>query len=233
MKKILLTFLAAATFQVAIGQTCSTIIAPHAPSSGGGVYHVFSDTTINDQDGSTYYFCSGINVTVNYSAGCVYQLEDNVTLTITDQEGDAIYAKGNCTITDNSSESIIVNKEASSTFSKPNNTPMGIVFTCSPMTFDYSAVGGSSPCLTSINENVLNKFEEITVYPNPVSSNGELRLGIEVNRVILRDLSGAKVVEYNNLTSDFIQLGNITSGFYLLVAESLSGQIYFSRLMVE
>lgn len=233
MKKIFYTLLILTSAQTAISQSCNSVIAPHAPSgSGGGNYHVYSDTTITDMNGSNYYICSGVTVTVTYSAGCSYQLEDNVTLTITDHEGDFIYAKGNCTIVDNSIEAIVVNMESTSTFSKPNNTPAGIVFTCSPMVFDYSAVGGSSPCTAGIN----NKSElnsDLKVFPNPVQGSGKVEITVPGERVQLFDLSGVLVAEYANPNENYIQLNDILTGVYFLIVESESGERLATRLVVE
>lgn len=232
MNKILFAFLLISASQSANSQTCSSTIFPHAPSSSGGNYHVKSDTTINDPNGSNYYICSGVTVTVSYSAGCSYQLEDDVTLTIMDHEGDVIFAKGNCTITDNSSEAIVVNKESTSTFSKPNNTVMGFVYNCSPMVFDYSGVGGSSPCLASLSEES-NANQSLKLFPNPIHGSGQLKIELLANKISIYTLSGVLVASYNNLEKNYIQLNNLVSGTYILVAETSLGERLTSRFLVE
>lgn len=233
MKKILFTLCIATSFvYTANSQQCTAEIAPHVPSGSGGYFHIFSDTTINDPNGSGYYICGGVTLTMTYSAGSAYYLENGANLTIMDHEGDAVYAKGNCTILDNSTESIVVNKEASSTFSKPNNTIAGIVFTCSSMVFGYSAVGGSSPC--SINSaETIEQNQEFDVHPNPVMGSGKLYFGQDAQKVALFNLSGMLIMKFDAIENNFIQLEGIQKGIYILQIQTFSGANYSSRLVVE
>ena len=82
-------------------QNCEHIIPAASNTPSSGIYHVFNDSTIYDQDGSIYYICSGVHLTVEWSGGSVYYMEENSQLTILDSGGDAVYAKGNCVITKN------------------------------------------------------------------------------------------------------------------------------------
>jgi hypothetical protein len=203
-------------------QICNHTIPSPATVPGGGVYHVSSDSTIDDQDGSIYYLCSGVHLTVDGSAGCTYYLEDSCQITIKAHNGDVVNAKGYCTIIDSTSQSIVVNKEVTSTFSKPFMPSLGIVFTCSPMVYDYSLVGGSSPCAnsTSINDYDL---DFVSLYPNPTNQYFSIDLGesYPTTSIIITDLLG-KTIQTNEFTNNQILNLKIEepAGIYLLMIES-------------
>lgn len=233
MKTVLPIFLFLFANSFTYGQTCSSAVFPHAnPGGGGGNIHVYSDTTVNDPDGSNYYVCGGAHLTVTYSAGCSYQLEDNASLTIMDHEGDAVFAKGNCTIVDNSIQGIVVNMEATSTFSKPNNTMAGIVFTCSPMVFDYVAVGGTSPCLLSIEESTEEQYTFV-VYPNPVNGSESITFDATINQLVIYSLSGTQLAVYEEIESNSIVLNDLQAGVYFAVGTSMDGTRYSTRFTVK
>ena len=218
MKKSLLFIIVVCAFNVS-AQNCSHTIPPAAGGpGGGGIYHIFSDTAITDQSGSVYYVCSGVKLTMQYSAGSAYYLENNCTLSIIDHDGDVVNAKGNCTITDNSSEGIIVNKEASSTFSKPNMTAAGIVYTCSPTVFNYGQVGGNSPCNPPLEIQKLD-LGSITVSPNPSNGMFNIDLGEAYQNVQFEicDLSGKAIHFQNYLVGQTFKLDfEAPAGVYLL-----------------
>jgi hypothetical protein len=203
-------------------QVCNHTIPSPATVPGGGVYHVSSDSIINDQDGSIYYLCSGVHLTVEGSAGCTYYLEDSCQITIKAHNGDVVNAKGYCTIIDSTSQSIIVNKEVTSTFSKPFMPSLGIVFTCSPMVYEYSLVGGSTPCAnsTSIGDYDLAL---VSLYPNPTTQYFSIDLGenhqsIKIN---ITDISGRLVQSMNYANLDLLNFRlDEPAGVYLLMVES-------------
>jgi hypothetical protein len=203
-------------------QICNHTIPSPATVPGGGVYHVSSDSTIDDQDGSIYYLCSGVHLTVDGSAGCTYYLEDSCQITIKAHNGDVVNAKGYCTIIDSTSQSIVVNKEVTSTFSKPFMPSLGIVFTCSPMVYDYSLVGGSSPCAnsTSINDYDL---DFVSLYPNPTNQYFSIDLGENHQslKVTITDISGRLVQSENYANLHLLNFRlDEPAGVYLLMIES-------------
>lgn len=212
-------------------QICSYTIAPHAEVGGIGNIHITSDTTIVSNDGSNFYICAGVTMVIDYSAGSNYELEDGVTLTINDHDGDNIAAKGNCTIVDNSTAGVAVTMEATSTFSKPNMPLGAALFTCANMVFDYTQVGGVSPCsFVGLETNQIDK--DFTVYPNPINGSGELNFGIEANEVQLYDMTGRMVADYQNINSSSIEI-NLENGLFMVRATSVSGMIHSSRLIVQ
>jgi len=212
-------------------QNCTQIVYPHVEVGGVGSIHILSDTTISDQDGSSYYICAGVSVIMNSSTGCNYMLEDGANLTINQHDGDNVIAKGNCTIIDNTDEGIVVTMEASSTFSKPSMPGAAVIITCPSVVFDYSQVGGSAPCqLASIESNSLN--ESFLVSPNPVNGSGILNLGMNASDVQFIDLTGRIVANYHDLNATSIKL-DLESGLFLVRAVSASGRLYTSRIIVE
>jgi hypothetical protein len=216
----------------ASAQTCNFVIPPHVPVPGGGSYHIYSNTTINDQDGSTYYICAGLNVVVEYSAGCNYVLEDGVTLTLNDHEGDNIIAKGNCTVVDNTTEGVVINMEATSTFSKPNLPSAGVVFICGTMVYDYSVVGGSSPC-SGAGIETPEVDQAFLLYPNPIEGNGVLNVGTDISEVHICDLTGRRVASYQDLSQSFITLDNLGTGIFVVRMKTVRGTQQSSRLVVK
>ena len=214
MKTILPLLFILFTFNSTAQQSCNQLIPPAIGNSNGGVFHVHNDSTITNGDGLLFYICSGAHLTVNYSVGNIYLMEDNSLLTINAHDGDAVFAKGNCTIIDNTIENIVVNKESSSSFSKPNMPNAAIVFTCPTMVFDYSMVGGSSSC-GQING--LNEYQKKTLitYPNPIKSGGSLFFSEEINTLKLYNLNGELVFESLNINSENIHLPELTTGFYI------------------
>ncbi len=223
MKKIIL-FLSFGICYSFSAQTCNHTIPPAAGGpGGGGIYHIFNDTVINDQAGSIYYICNNVKLTMQYSAGSSYYLENNSTLIITDHDGDVVNAKGNCSITDNSSESIVVNKEASTTFSKPNMPSLAIVYSCSSMNYSYGQVGGASPCsgTLSVVEKQLNK---LTVSPNP--SNGSLTIN-------LGEYIGKIMVQLTDINGQLILSQTFENEQYLNLEFKASSGIYFLRIQLK
>lgn len=221
MKKIIALLLIVSSLS-GFAQVCTHTIPSPNSIPGGGIYHVSNDSTINDQDGSIYYLCSGVHLTVEGSAGCTYYLEDNCQLTIKAHDGDIVNAKGYCTIIDSSSQSIVVNKEVSSTFLKPFMPSLGIVFTCSSMVYDYSLVGGSSPCSQTTGVNDFIKAS-ISLYPNPTDENFSIDLGekYQTLSVTIIDMSGRII--HSNIYNDrqFLNLKlDEPAGIYFLMIES-------------
>jgi hypothetical protein len=203
-------------------QICNHTIPQPAAVQGGGIYHVSSDSTIDDQDGSIYYLCSNVHLTVEGSAGCTYYLEDNCQLTIKAHNGDIVNAKGYCTIIDSTSQSIVINKEVTSTFSKPFMPSLGIVFTCSPMIYDYSLVGGSTPCANSTSIYDYD-FPLVSVYPNPTNQYFSIDLAENYQdiKITITDISGrlVKSKSYANLHLLNFRLDE-PAGVYLLMIET-------------
>jgi len=222
MKSILPLLFILFTFNSTAQQFCNQVVPPAVGNSTGGVFHVHNDSTITNGDGLLFYICSGAHLTVNSSTGNVYLMEDNSLLTINAHDGDAVFAKGNCTIIDNTTENIVVNKEASSTFSKPNMPAAGIIYTCPAMVFDYSMVGGSSPC-SQING--LNEYQKKTLisYPNPIENGGSLFFSEEISDLKLYNLNGKLVFESLNIENDNIQLPKLTAGLYIAKVSSIKG----------
>src|SRR5687767_10508757 len=89
MKKALLILSFAAASSMVRAQCSFPILA--------GSTQITSNTTITTA-GASYWICSGLTVTVNYSAGSLFMLENNVTLNIVTTDGDEIYAKPGCVI---------------------------------------------------------------------------------------------------------------------------------------
>ena len=223
MKTILPLLFFFLIFTTKAQQSCNQIVYPAIGNSTGGSFHVYNDSTITDGDGLLFYICSGVHLTVNSSAGNVYLMEDNSLLTINAHNGDHIFAKGNCTIIDNTTASITVNKEASSTFSKPNMPSAASVFTCNSMVFDYSMVGGNSPC-DQINGIDAYKNEQLIIYPNPTNSGEFIFFNNEVQSLKLFNINGELVFEALNINSNNIQLPNLTTGLYIARISSSTGK---------
>lgn len=211
-------------------QNCNPVIPPATSIPGGSTYHVHNDSTINDQDGSLYYLCEGVTLTVDGSAGCTYYLEENCSLIINDQDGDMVVAKGNCSITDYSTESIVINKEASTTVSKPNAPSLAIIFSCASVNYDYSQVGGSSPCGTGTSIEDESK-KAVVLYPNPIKSNETLRLSQLVNTVELVSIGGHRIAYYRNVNS--IDISDISPGIYFVTTTNANGLVQTSKLLIE
>lgn len=185
------------------------------------MYHIYNDSTINDLDGSAYYICSGVQVIVEASAGSIYYMEDNSEIIILSQSGDVVNAKANCVIIDSTSQNIIVNKEASSTFLKPFMTSLGIVFTCEPMLFDYSLIGGTSPC-NIINDISHLQNENLTLYPNPTNGNFTVDLGERYSSIstTITDLTGKAIWSSKFYERKVLNLNiEAPAGVYLLSIE--------------
>lgn len=213
-------------------QQCTHSIPTPVSSSGGGIYHVFSDSTIDDQDGSVYYVCEGVHLTVQYSAGCTYFLESNALLTINDHAGDAVFAKGNCIIVDNTTEGIVVTKEASSSFSKPLLPSAAVIFTCATMLYDYSLIGGVSPCGGVNGIHDINT-PSLMMYPNPVSSHEMLNFNQEVRNVAIFNFNGQLVSQENNLNQKSLALSNLFPGLFIIEAELSNGQLVRNKIVIQ
>lgn len=231
MKKILLlTCLSFAGYSQA--QQCNQPIFPHIPSSGGGSYHILSDTTINDPNGANYYVCGGVTLTMTNTSGSNYQLEAGATLIINQHDGCNIIAKENCSITDYSTESLTVTKEASTTVSKPNAPQAVVIFTCAEVTFDYSQVGGSSPCgsVAGLNE---SNTEELRIFPNPITAGETIKFSASMEVVKIYDASGRLVrsVEMNGKSE--LETVVLEKGFYLIRGTSINGTQIEQRLIVQ
>ena len=75
MKTILPLLFLLCNFNFNAQLSCNQTIYPPENDPSGGIYHVHNDSTINDQNGGIYYICSGVHLTVDYSAGSLYQME--------------------------------------------------------------------------------------------------------------------------------------------------------------
>jgi len=207
-------------------QNCEHIIPPASNTPTSGIYHVFDDSTINDQAGSIYYICSGVHLTVEWSGGSSYYMEENSQLTILDSGGDAVYAKGNCVISENSNGNVAVWKEASTVV---NGSAPTII--CPTMVFDYSLIGGSSPCdqINSISENDRSK---ITMYPNPVNSGGSLTFNENVNSLRVYSLGGQLLFQSEDSNTNELVIPSLKSGFYITTGTTAAGDEYQFKLKV-
>jgi hypothetical protein len=215
MKSILPLLFILFTFNSTAQQSCNQAVPLAAGDSTGGSFHVYNDSTITNGDGLLFYICSSAHLTVNSSAGNVYLMEDNSQLTINAQDGgDVVLAKGNCTIIDNTIEFTIINKESSSSFSKPNMPSGALIYTCPSMVFDYSMVGGSSPC-SQINRIETIETEQLIIYPNPASSGESIFFNNDIHSLRLYSLNGKLVFEALNINTDNIELPNLTAGLYI------------------
>ena len=223
MKTILPLLFAFISFTINAQQSCNQIIPPAFGNTTGGAFHVHNDSTINNGDGLIFYICSGVHLTVNASAGNIYMMENNSQLTINDHNGDGVFAKGNCTIIDNTIENIIVNKEASSTFFKPNMPSAALVFTCSAMVYDYSMVGGSSPCGQINNINEIDS-EQLKIYPNPANRGESIFFNNEILSLRLFNVNGELVFEALNINTNNMQLPELKAGLYIARMSSLTGK---------
>ncbi len=227
-----LLYILALAFIPLIGnaQNYNPIIPPATSIPGGSTYHVHNDSTINDQDGSLYYLCAGVTLTVDGSAGCTYYLEENCTLIINDHDGDMVVARGNCSITDYSTESIVINKEASTTVSKPNAPSLAIIFSCASVNYDYSQVGGSSPCGVSTDIKTEHKTS-IKVYPNPAKARETLFLSETVKSAQLVSIAGHRVANYNNVSR--LDISAISPGIYFVIITNKNGTSQTNKLIIE
>ena len=190
-------------------QNCEHIIPPASNTPTSGIYHVFDDSTINDQAGSVYYICSGVHLTVEWSGGSIYYMEENSQLTILDSGGDAVYAKGNCVITENSNQNVAVWKEASTVV---NGSAPTII--CPSMVFDYSLIGGSSPCggTNNLDDNLK---KEILMFPNPIQSGEILSFNETIHSFELYSLNGHLLYQMNDIGTKNITLPILSSGMYI------------------
>lgn len=229
MKTLLFAVLFAAPM-AASAQVCNHTIPIHAVSQGVGSFHILSDTTMPYNDGSSFYVCSGVHLTIQGSAGCNYYLEDGASLTILDHDGDNVIAKGNCTIVDESTETLVVTSEATTTISKPNDPFNFVQLTCTNMVFDYQLVGGSAPCNLSLEEATVEKLD---VYPNPVLEGQSIQFNESVASVSLMDLSGRVVLNQSALNSDELIVSGVNAGIYLITVRRENGTLATSRLEVR
>jgi len=215
---------------VANSQICSQTIYPHVVSQGVGSFHVTADTTMPYNDGSDFYVCAGVHLTMTGSAGSNYVLEDGASLTLMDHGGDNVFAKSNCTITDYSTETLVVTGEANTTISKPNDAFNFVFMTCPSMVYDYSLVGGSAPC-SVLNVSEIEKAE-ISIFPNPVNQTGVLNFGVELQSFELIDLSGRVVQSNFDLNSDYVNLEGVEKGVFIARMQALLGEYHSERIIV-
>ena len=207
-------------------QNCEHIIPAASNMPSSGIYHVFNDSTIYDQDGSIYYICSGVHLTVEWSGGSVYYMEENSQLTILDSGGDAVYAKGNCVITENSNQNVTIWKEASTVV---NGTATTII--CPSMVFDYTLLGGISPCdqFNSISE---NGYIDINIYPNPILSGSSLTFNEKVNSIRLYSLGGQLIFQSEECNTNEFLLSSLKSGLYIATGTTATGGEFHFKLKV-
>ncbi len=226
MKNVILIFCLFSGFSYS--QNCSQVVYPNMPPNNN---HIYTNMTVTDSAGGNYYVCSGVTLTMTYSAGCNYQLEDNATLIIQDHEGDNVVAKGNCTITDYSTTMIVVSMESTSTLSKPNDPFNYVVFNCNPTVFDYSMVGGSSPCSLDVSENEIKT--KLLPHPNPVERDGSITINVSSVKAEIYNTSGKLLSSYNTTGKDHIELTGLESGTYLLVVTLNDGNRINSKIVVK
>ena len=136
-------------------------------------------------------------------------MEQGSQLTITNSDGDVIYAKGGCTITDISMQSNYICMESSSSY-----TGNGIVILCPSVDYDYSMVGGSSPCGGTNNlDDELKK--EILMFPNPIQSGENLSFNETIHSFELYSLNGHLLYQINGMGTKNIELPILSSGMYI------------------
>lgn len=212
-------------------QNCSQIVPPQAVVQNVGTFHITSDTTVPHNDGSDFYVCSGVHLTIEGSAGSNYMLEDGASLTIMDQSGDNVLAKGNAIITDYSTNELVVSGEATVTISKPNNPLNYVLLSCPTVTFDYQLVGGSAPCALSVLEE--EKMQSLHLYPNPIASNGILNFDTEIKSIQIVDISGKIVLNSDNFNESFVQLRSMEKGIFVVKVITMNGAVLYERLIVK
>lgn len=213
-------------------QNCTQVVPPEAVVQGVGTYHITSDVTITNSDGSVFYVCSGAHLTIEASSGNDYLLEDGAELTIMNHDGnDNVIAKGNAIITDYSVESIVVSAESTVTVSKPNAPNQYVFLTCPLVTFDYQMVGGSTPCAISSTQE--NTREVLKLYPNPNIPNGLLNFDSPIKSIQIFNLDGTLVYLNENVTESSIQLPETEKGMFL-VKITLPNNVKLSeRIIIE
>lgn len=89
------------------------------------------------------------------------------------------------------------------------------------------------PMITSVND--LQKFEEVTVYPNPATNQVEVLLASAElpAKVRLYDINGKMIQSFTtNSTKTVIQRNDLPSGIYLLRIDA-EGKNYSSRIIFE
>lgn len=225
MKNLLLLLFVFASVEMTA--QCNQTIFPSP-----GMIQISSNATINDTDGNAYWICQGLTVNVTASAGCTYMLEENVTLNVIDTDGDQVFAKSGCTI--NNSSSGLVGIAANPSTISFTNTGGGttlINITCTAVTYNYSMVGGGSPCnVLAIEE---EKTDEVRLFPNPVATNGVLKIESdqEIKSIQLVNLLGETIL-VSKITDNGLNLQGITSGTYFVRIE-FSGSVLTEKIIVE
>ena len=105
------------------------------------------------------------------------------------------------------------------------------IFTCATMVYDYTNVGGVSPCvILGINSNEVE--EGFLLSPNPINSSGELNLGTTINDLQIFDITGRLVADYQNVNSSSVTL-DLQEAIFFVKATSASGLTYSTRLIAE
>ncbi|GAB5419286.1 MAG: hypothetical protein Crog4KO_27150 [Crocinitomicaceae bacterium] len=229
MKTLLLAALFSAPMALS-AQICNYTIPIQAVSQGVGSFHITSDVTMPYNDGSSFYVCAGVHLTMEGSAGSNYYLEDGAMLTLLDHEGDNVIAKGNCTIVDQSSETLVVTSEATTTVSKPNDPFNYVQLTCANMTYDYQLFGGSSPCSLHLVE---QENKTIEAFPNPVANGQTVQFNEVVSSATITDLSGRLVQEHFNLNSDTLPISDLETGIFLVAVRLENGTIATTRMQIH
>ena len=87
---------------------------------------------------------------------------------------------------------------------------------------------------TGVEEDVDNRLEKI-IFPNPANTTFTIRHSGLIHVFTMYNTSGqaVKMVEGNNAKELTIQRTNISSGIYLCVIESNTGEIFYSKLLIE
>jgi len=230
MKQIYYLIFALLLSNSASSQICNVTVYPHVVSQGVGSFHILSDTTMPFNDGSDFYVCAGVHLTMAGSAGSNYMLEAGAQLTLLDHDGDNVFAKPNCIITDYSTTTLVVTSEGTVTISKPNDAFNYVSLTCPSMFYDYQLVGGSSPCNLGIHES--NK-ESLNMFPNPLESTGVLNFGVKLEQIEIYDLTGRLLIKDSDLNSTSISLDGLNKGVFFIRAISDNGQLYTEQLIIE
>ena len=153
-------------------------------------------------------------------------MEDNSQLTILASGGDAVYAKGNCVITENSSQNVTIWKEASTVV---NGTATTII--CPSMLFDYTLLGGSSPC-DQFNSIVENGYIDINIYPNPIVRGRSLTFNEKVNSIRLYSLGGQLIFQSEECNTNEFLLSSLKSGLYIATGTTVTGGEFHFKLKV-
>ncbi|MFI5203534.1 MAG: T9SS type A sorting domain-containing protein [Flavobacteriales bacterium] len=207
MKNSILALTAFFALNMTAKAQCNTAIAP-VP----GHIKITTNQTLA-AIGTIYWVCDGVDVIVSSSPGSVFLLEANATITFNGSSGDEVFAKTGCVITNNTADDIGVTvNPANVTLTNNGSGNIIITTSCSNVTYDYSLVGGSSGCATSITE---GEKTEISIYPNPVNDIINLTATF-TGEYSIYDIAGNLVKKETVSGTQSISVSNLSSGAYAL-----------------